>query len=61
MYNKQFYNKLLVQATTTTPCKATKPTIKKDKIVFAYLSKKKKKKNKQTNNHTSGVGGVASN
>ena len=49
MYNKQFYKNLLVQATTTTPCKATKPTIKKDKIVFAYLSKKKKrKKNKQT-------------
>lgn len=49
MYNKQFYKSLLVQATTTTPSKATKPTIKKDKIVFAYLSKKKKKKkNKQT-------------
>lgn len=60
MYNKQFHKNPLVQANTTTPCKATKPTIKKDKIVLAYLGKKREK-NKQTNNHTSGVGRVLSN
>lgn len=51
MYNKQFYKNLLVQATTTAPCKATKPTIKKDKIVFAYLSKKKKKRKTNKQSH----------
>lgn len=51
MYNKQFHKNPLVQANTTTPCKATKPTIKKDKIVLAYLSKKKRKKQTNKQSH----------